>query len=192
MADFNAHPIPEGITTDQALMLTDNLPSAWFGCVNANIRPGAKVGVVGLGPIGLMAVQSCFILGASEVFAIDLLPERRAIAATLGATPVDGANALEVIAEATKGQGLDCVVEAVGADATIKMALMLAGKRGHVSAIGVTQTRDFAFPMGLAFMKGLTFPLGTCSGQSPWPALLPLLRSGRTPPEKYRKHELRR
>lgn len=190
MADFNAHHIPEGISTDQALMLTDNLPTAWFGCVNANIRPGSKVGVVGLGPIGLMAVQSCFVLGASEVYAIDLVPERRAIAASLGAIPVDGANALEVIAAATKNQGLDSVVEAVGADATIKMAIMLAGRRGHVSAIGVNQSRDFAFPMGLAFMKGLTFHIGTCSVQSHWPDLVPLIQSGRLTPEKFITHEM--
>ena len=190
MADFNAHVIPEGISADQALMLTDNLPTAWFGCVNANIQPGSRVGIVGLGPIGLMAVESAFVLGASEVYAIDLVAERRSIAAKLGAIPVDGANALEVIGEATNKKGLDCVVEAVGADATIKMALMLAGKRGHVSAIGVNQTRDFAFPMGLAFMKGLTFHIGTCSVQSHWPDLVPLVQSGRLKPEQFITHEM--
>lgn len=190
MADFNASLIPEGISTDQALMLTDNLPTAWFGCVNANIKPGSRVGVVGLGPIGLMAVQSCFVLGASEVYAIDLVPERRAVAASLGAIPVDGANALEVIADATKKQGLDSVVEAVGADATIKMAIMLAGKRGHVSAIGVNQSRDFSFPMGVAFMKGLTFHIGTCSVPLYWPELVPLILAGRLTPERFITHEM--
>src|ERR1700748_198300 len=48
-ADFNAHPVPEGLTPDQALMLTDNLPTAWFGCLGAEIAPGKTVVVVGLG-----------------------------------------------------------------------------------------------------------------------------------------------
>lgn len=191
MADFNARAIPEGITADQALMLTDNLPTAWFGCVNAAIEPGKRVGVVGLGPIGLMAVESAFVMGASEVYAIDLVPERRAIAEKLGAIPVDGANAVETIAAATKMKMLDCVVEAVGSDATIKMALMLAGLRGHVSVIGVNQTRDFAFPMGLSFVKGLTFHIGTCSVQSHWPELVPLIRNGRLHPEKFITHEMK-
>jgi threonine dehydrogenase-like Zn-dependent dehydrogenase len=52
-ADFNAAPIPEGLTADQALMLTDNLPTAWFGLRNAEVGPGDTVAVVGLGPIGL-------------------------------------------------------------------------------------------------------------------------------------------
>jgi threonine dehydrogenase-like Zn-dependent dehydrogenase len=66
-ADFNAAPIPEGLTADQALMLTDNLPTAWFGLRNAEVGPGDTVVVVGLGPIGLMAVEGAFVLGAARV-----------------------------------------------------------------------------------------------------------------------------
>src|SRR5580658_879169 len=84
-ADYNAAAIPEGLSEDQALMLTDNLPTAWFGLKGARIEPGETVAVVGLGPIGLMAVEGAFVLGAAQVFAIDLVPERRAIAASLGA-----------------------------------------------------------------------------------------------------------
>ncbi len=67
--DFNAAPIPEGLTAEQALMLTDNLPTAYYGCLNADIGPGKTVAVVGLGPIGLMAVECAWVLGASRVFA---------------------------------------------------------------------------------------------------------------------------
>ncbi|MFX7804635.1 NAD(P)-dependent alcohol dehydrogenase, partial [Acinetobacter baumannii] len=66
-ADANAVAIPEGVTPDQALMMTDALATAWFGARNADIRPGAAVGVIGLGPIGLMAVESAFVMGAHVV-----------------------------------------------------------------------------------------------------------------------------
>ncbi len=189
-ADFNAARIPEGITADQALMMTDSLATAWFGARNADIDNGRTVAVVGLGPIGLMAVQSAFVMGAARVYAIDLVPERRALAAELGAIALEPADAVEIIREQTKGRMIESVVEAVGHDATIELSLRLAAKRGTVSVIGVNQTRKFAFPMARAFAAGLTFRIGTCSVPEEWPALIPLIQSGRLTPEKYISHVL--
>jgi 2-desacetyl-2-hydroxyethyl bacteriochlorophyllide A dehydrogenase len=188
--DFNVAPIPDGLTGDQALMLTDNLPTAWFGLRNADIKPGQTVVVVGLGPIGLMAVEGAFVLGASRVFAIDLVPERRAIAASLGAIALDAAEAIPQIAEATQGRMADCAVEAVGADATINLALKAVGRAGTVSVIGVNQTRDFRIDMAVAFIKGLTFRIGTCSVPEHWTELIPLIQQGRLHPERYITHTL--
>jgi 2-desacetyl-2-hydroxyethyl bacteriochlorophyllide A dehydrogenase len=188
--DFNAAPIPEGLSPDQALMLTDNLPTAWFGCRNAAIEPGQNVVVVGLGPIGLMAVESAFVMGASRVFAIDLVAERRAIAEGLGATALDAAEAVTAIAEATHGRMADCAVEAVGADATINLAIKTVGRAGTVSVIGVNQTRKFEFDMAVAFVKGLTFRIGTCSVQQFWPQLVPLVQQGRLRPERFITHHM--
>jgi 2-desacetyl-2-hydroxyethyl bacteriochlorophyllide A dehydrogenase len=189
-ADFNAAPIPEGVSLDQALMLTDGLATAWFGCKNADIRPGKTVAVVGLGPIGLMAVESAFVMGAARVFAIDLVPERRRLAEQLGATALDAQDAVEIIREATGGRRADCVVEAVGADATIALSLRLAAKGGTVSVIGVNQDRTFDFPMGRAFGMGLTFRIGMCSVPEHWPELIPLIQNGRLKPERYISHVL--
>jgi 2-desacetyl-2-hydroxyethyl bacteriochlorophyllide A dehydrogenase len=189
-ADTNAWLIPEGITPDQALMLTDNLPTAYFGCKNAGIGPGQDVAVVGLGPIGLMAVEAAFVLGAARVFAVDLVPERRAIAASLGAIALDPATAVEEVRAATRGRLADCAVEAVGADATITLAMKLVGRQGTVSVVGVNQSRDFSFPMGLAFMKSLTFRIGTCSVPEHWPELVPLIQAGRLHPERFVTHEM--
>lgn len=190
MGDFNVRPIPNGISIDQALLLTDNLPTAHLGCKNANIEPGSVVGVVGLGPIGLMAVEICFALGAGKVFAIDLVKERRDMAASLGAIPLDPASAAQEIMEATSGKMLDSVVECVGADATISLSIGLAKRWGTVSAIGVNQSMDFKFPMGLAFVKGLKFAIGTCSVQSHWDELIALIRAGRLDPEKFITHRM--
>lgn len=189
-ADFNATIIPEGVSTDQALMLTDALATAWFGCRNADITMGKTVAVVGLGPIGLMAVESAFVMGAARVFAIDLLPERRAIAASLGAIALDAADAVEIVREVTQGRMAESVVEAVGADATIALSMRLAARRGTVSVIGVNQDRHYDFPMGRAFAKGLTFRIGTCSVPEEWPALVPLIQSGRLHPERFISHTM--
>jgi threonine dehydrogenase-like Zn-dependent dehydrogenase len=151
-ADFNAAPIPDGLTADQALMLTDNLPTAWFGLKGLRIQPGETVVVVGLGPIGLMGVEGAFAMGAGRVFAVDLVAERRAIAETLGAVALHPDSAAGVIAEATKGRMADAALEAVGADATIRTAIALVGRQGRVSAIGVNQTRKFELDMAVAFM----------------------------------------
>jgi threonine dehydrogenase-like Zn-dependent dehydrogenase len=190
MGDFNARPIPEGITADQALMLTDNLPTAHLACQRADIAPGGTVAVVGLGPIGLMAVEIAMTRGAAKVYALDLVEARRERAAELGAVAVDPATAAAWIMEDTKGRMVDSVVECVGADASLALSIKLAGMRGTVSAIGVSQTMDFKFPMALAMTKGLTFRIALCSIQSHWPELVALLRAGRLRPERFITHTM--
>lgn len=189
-ADMNAVKIPEGISTDQALMMTDALATAWFGARNADIRPGSSVAVIGLGPIGLMAVDSAFVMGAHVVYAIDPVPERRALATESGAIALHPEEALERVREDTHGRKLECVVEAVGADATVDLALRLVARRGTVSVIGVQQTRRYPFPLERAFAAGLTFRTGTCSVPEEFPALIPLVQSGRLKPERYVSHRL--
>jgi len=190
MGDFNVRHIPEGITEDQALMLTDNLPTAYLGCLNADIAPGKTVAVVGLGPIGLMAVELALVMGAAQVYALDLVPERRARAEALGATALDPVTAKAQITELTKGRMLDCAVEAVGSDVTIRAAIDLVGAQGTVSVIGVNQSMDFKFPMGLAFIKGLTFRISACSVQCHWDELVALIQSGRLHPESVITHRM--
>ena len=102
-ADINAVKIPEGISHDQALMMTDALATAWFGARNADIRPGKSVAVIGLGPIGLMAVDSAFVMGAHVVFAIDPVAERRALADARGRDRAASGQRSRRIREATQG-----------------------------------------------------------------------------------------
>jgi threonine dehydrogenase-like Zn-dependent dehydrogenase len=146
--------------------------------------------VVGLGPIGLMAVEGAQVMGASAVYAIDLNPGRRAIAQSLGAIPLDPAEAPARISEATRGQMADCAIEAVGADATITQAIQLVGRAGHVSVVGVSMNMSFAFPMGLAFFKGLHFAIGVCGVPQFWPELVALIQQQRLRPERFVSHTL--
>ena len=189
-ADMNAVKVPDGVSMEQALMMTDALATAWFGARQADIRPGSSVAVIGLGPIGLMAVESAFVLGAHVVYAIDPIPERRALAEAAGAIALHPDQALDRIKEDTRGNKLDCVVEVVGSDATVDLALRLVARRGTVSVIGVQQSRRYAFPLERAFAAGLTFRIGTCSVPEELPALFPLVQSGRLRPERYISHRL--
>jgi 2-desacetyl-2-hydroxyethyl bacteriochlorophyllide A dehydrogenase len=189
-ADMNAVPVPEGVSMEQALMMTDALATAWFGARNADIKPGSSVAVIGLGPIGLMAVDSAFVMGAHVVYAIDPVPERRAMAEASGAIALHPDQALERIKEDTHGVKIDCVVEVVGSDATVDFALRLVRRRGTVSVIGVQQSKRFAFPLERAFGAGLTFRVGTCSVPEELPALFPLVQSGRLRPERYVSHRM--
>jgi len=189
-ADFNAQIIPEGITTDQALMMTDALATAWFGARGADIQRGSTVAVIGLGPIGLLAAEAAFIMGAARVFGIDLVEDRRAAGRAIGLETPDPTYARETVQEATSGRMCDSVIEAVGHSGTIRAALGLSGKRGTVSVVGVAQERAFEFPVSKAFGMGLTFRIGTCSVPQEWPELIPLVQSGRIKPERYIRHTL--
>jgi len=190
VADFNAARIPDGVNLDQALMLTDALPTAWYGCVNADIGPGRQVAVVGLGPIGLAAVECAFVMGAARVFAIDPVSERRERAQALGAVPFVPGEARQAIRDATQGSMVECVAEAVGADASIAQALRLAANGGTVSVIGAPRSLKFEFPMGLAMERSLTFRIGICSPARWWPALVPLVQQGRLGVERNITHRL--
>ncbi|MEL0252009.1 MAG: zinc-binding dehydrogenase, partial [Novosphingobium sp.] len=190
VADVNAVLIPEGVSEDQALLMTDALATAWFGARNAEIVPGSSVAVIGLGPIGLMAVESAFVMGAHVVYAIDPIAERRALAEACGAIAVTPDMALETVREATKGRKLDCAIEVVGRDETVDLALRLVRARGTVSVIGVQQSRRYAFPLERFFAAGLTFRAGTCSVPEELPTLFPLVQSGRLKPERHISHRL--
>lgn len=188
--DFNAAPIPEGLTDEQALMLTDAAATAWFGCELARVAPGSQVGVIGLGPIGLMAVEDSFAMGAARVFAIDPVAERRAIAASLGAIALDPSEAIDVIREETNGRMLNSVLEAAGVSAALTLALALPGRLQNVAAIGVNLSPTFDFPMGHLFMHGVNLAVGTCSVPAYWPKIVPLIQSGRIRPEQFITHRV--
>ena len=186
-ADGNLAPIPDGVSDNAAVLLTDNAPTAWFGARRARIEPGDDVAVIGLGPVGLFAVMAAQLMGAGRVFAIDLVGSRRQQAKSLGAIPIDG-EPRESIQELTKGRGVNAAIEAVGADATIDMAIKLCGRLGRVSVVGANQSPKFAFPMKLVQAMGLEFSIGLCSVQYELDALMNLTLAGRLHPETIVTH----
>ncbi|MDG2304958.1 MAG: alcohol dehydrogenase catalytic domain-containing protein [Candidatus Binatia bacterium] len=184
-ADNTLAIIPEGMTEEQALMLTDNLPTGWFGATRADIAPGSTVAVVGLGPVGQHAVESALVLGASRVLALDLVPERLAAAAAVGAEPVPvDADTVARVQELTGGRGVDASIEAVGRDDSIKLAMDIAGRGATISVVGVPDSPEVSFPALAVQGRNQTLRLSLCPVQSTWNALIPLVLEGRLHPER--------
>ncbi len=190
VADHALLKIPDGVTTEQAVLLTDILPTGFFGARMADIQPGNTVVIIGAGPVGIQALLSAQLFGPARIFQVDRVPERLAMVEKLGAIPVHADRAAEVIAEATNGLGAECVIEAVGLEATIQQAILLARANGTVSVIGVNTQEALAFPMGAAFMKDLTFRTGLVPVPELWSSLVPLVAAGKLHPEVVFTHHM--
>ena len=115
-ADVGALKIPEGLTDEQVLFLSDIFPTGYMAAENCNIEPGDTVAVWGCGPVGQFAIRSAFMLGAERVMAIDRFPERLAMAANGGAETInyEENDVYETLMENTGGMGPDSCIDAVG------------------------------------------------------------------------------
>lgn len=111
--------LPDDVTDDQAIMLSDIFPTAWFGAKLAEVQDGDTVAVFGAGPVGLFAVISAFLQGAGRVISVDRHADRLDMAREQGAEPVnfDEEDPIDVIRDLTGGIGPDRVIDAVGVDA---------------------------------------------------------------------------
>ncbi|WP_122466990.1 zinc-dependent alcohol dehydrogenase [Brevundimonas lutea] len=115
-ADVGPIKVPDGLSDDQVLFLSDIFPTGWMAAENCDIQPGQTVLVFGCGPVGQFAIRSAFLMGAERVIAIDEVPERMALARAAGAEVIDFSEGdlQERIKEMTNGEGPDAVIEAVG------------------------------------------------------------------------------
>lgn len=177
-ADFQLLAIPEGIGTEQALLLTDNLATGWAAANRADIPIGGTVAVIGLGAVGMCALLSAFTLGAATVFAIDPVASRRDRAASRGAVPI-APPAGQPVRELTNGLGADSVIDAVGTDTSINDALDAVRTGGTVSIVGVHDLTPYPLPALACLIRSLTIRLTTAPVQQTWPELIPLLQAGR-------------
>jgi 2-desacetyl-2-hydroxyethyl bacteriochlorophyllide A dehydrogenase len=184
-ADYTLAALPDGMSEEQGLMLTDNLPTGWFGAIRADIEPGATVAVVGAGPVGQHAVESAFLLGAARVLVIDPVAERRDAATLVGAEPLPpDEDIIARVREATSGRMAASVIEAVGRPESIRLAVEIAGRGATISIVGVPTEPQLPVPPTTLQMNNQTLRLSLCPVQSTWPALLPLVREGRLKPER--------
>ncbi|CAN5690753.1 zinc-dependent alcohol dehydrogenase [soil metagenome] len=119
-AHFGPIKVPGDHSDDRFLYLSDILPTAWQAVAYADVPEGGSLAVLGLGPVGQMAVRIARYLGVEEVFAVDSVRERLALAVRHGGTPID-MNDIDDVAEAllqlTDGRGPDSVIDAVGMEA---------------------------------------------------------------------------
>ena len=177
-ADFQLGTIPDGIDTEQALLLTDNLATGWAAAKRADIPIGGTVAVIGAGAVGQCALRSAYLLGAAEVFAVDPVPGRRDRAAAAGARPFDSP-AAQAVLEATDGLGADAVIDAVGSDTSLDDALACVRAGGTVSVVGVHDLAPYPLPALVCLLRSLTIRMTTAPVQQTWPELIPLLQAGR-------------
>ena len=191
-ADASVVKIPEGISVEQAVLLTDILPTGYLGAQRADISPGDTVVVIGLGPVGVFALQCAQLYGPSRILAVDMVPDRLARAAELGAEPIDASDGGTVakVLEATGGRGAQAVIEAVGADASVTDAIFCAAPGGTISVIGVNLNIAFPFPVPVALMKRLTFRVTIAAIPTTWSALFPLVQNGKLRPEEVFTHRM--
>lgn len=185
-ADVGPLKIPESLSDEQVVFLTDIFPTGYMAAENCNIQEGDTVAVWGAGPVSQFAIASAKMLGAHQVIAIDDVPERLAMARRQGAITIDMADeyVYEKLMHYTGGRGPDSVIDGVGMEAhgqtldawldNVKAKLLLATDRTHalrqainccrkggtVSIPGVYGGFVDKFPLGAAFGKGLTFKMG--------------------------------
>jgi len=190
-ADTTLIPLPDDVTDEEAIFLGDTLSTAAFGVRRAGIRPGDSVAVVGAGPVGLLAIQYALASGAALVIALDRIQNRldRARAAGAEALPADDL-AVKKVRAMTEGEGPAAVVEAVGTDASLRLAFQIVRGFGTVSSLGVFENPDIPIPMGRAFARDLTFRSGMANVQAEWPHVLQMVRRGRLKPLPLVTHRL--
>src|SRR5690625_3586216 len=140
-ADSSLHKLPEAVSDEAAVMLSDILPTGFeIGVRNGRVKPGDVVAVIGAGPVGLAVIMTAGLYGASRVIAVDLDDNRLELATTFGATDsVNNSRAdwKDQVLAMTDGLGVDVAVEAVGVPATFEMATELIRPGGTVANVGV-------------------------------------------------------
>lgn len=116
--NHNLIKIPDTVTDDQAILLSDIFPTAYFAVDIALVKPGNIVVVMGCGPVGQFVIASCKLLGVSKIIAIDTYPDRLEMARQQGAEVIDfnKEDSVDVVKKLTNNSMADVVIDAVGVD----------------------------------------------------------------------------
>ena len=208
-ADIGPIKVPDRLTDEQVLFLSDIFPTGYMAADFCNIQPGDTIAIWGCGPVGQMAIKSAFMLGAERVIAVDTVPERLALAEASGAVVLDfmDEDIYDKIMDLTNGRGADACIDAVGTEAEaaaswdsrldrIKVATFMGTDRPHVLRQAIHCCRNFGtvsivgvyggfldkIPMGSAINRGLTFKMAQTPVQRYLPLLLERIEKGEIDP----------
>lgn len=181
MADATLMRVPEGISPEEALLMGDIFSTGFFCAEQADAGPAGTFVVVGCGPVGLMTMTAARELGVERLFAVDLIPDRLALAEQFGATPIHLLNddPVAVVKEATDGRGADGVMEVVGSQPAMRLATDLLRPGGTISSIGVHTEDTMAFTPVEAYDKNITFRSGRCPARHYMERLVPVVQARR-------------
>lgn len=216
-SDVGPLKVPDGLTDEQVLFLSDIFPTGYMAAENCDIEAGDTIAVWGCGPVGQMAIKSAYLLGAGKVIAVDRVPERLDMARSIGAEVVDyeeDKDVIERLKELTAGRGPDACIDAVGVEGhgtgfmnfydqvkfTLKMetdrpialrqAIQGCRPGGIVSVPGVYAAFVDKLNFGAAFGKGLTFRMGQTHTQRYMKPLLERIEKGEIDPSFVITHRL--
>lgn len=190
-ADTDLSHIPEGVTLEQALMCVDMVTTGFTGVESANIQFGDSVCVIGIGPVGLMAVAGTKLKGAGRIIAVGTRSNCVTLAKEFGATDVisykDG-DIVEQVMKLTEGRGVDAVIIAGGNNKVFSQAVLMTRYSGRIANINYyTSTEPLEIPMlswGMG-QAGKTITGDLCKGgRVRIERLMQLIQYGRLQPEK--------
>src|SRR3954451_8688659 len=188
-ADTSLYRMPEGVTDEQAIFLADSLPTGYeVGVLAGNVRPGHTVAVVGAGAVGLAAVLTTGLWGASRVIAVDTNKFRLQKALEFGATDAVevGPGTVDDVRALTGGLGVDVSIEAVGYPETLRTTAALVRPGGRIANSGVHGV-PVELPMQEMWIQNVTLTMGLVDTVS-IPTLLKMVEGGRIPAEKMGTH----
>ena len=190
-ANLTLRRVPEGMSADVALFAGDVMGTGYHAVAHAEMRAGDSVAVLGLGPVGLCAVQAAIAGGAVKVFAIDTVAERLEMAERFGATALHltEQDPKRAVRAATEGLGVDVAVDAVGDPGPLALAISLARDAGTVSGIGAYAGKG-EVPLGLAWLKGLQLRLGLANVIAHVDRVLALMETGKLDPSPLVTHHM--
>jgi alcohol dehydrogenase len=189
-AENSLHLLPEGVSDEQAVMLSDILPTGFeIGVQYGRVKPGDTVAVVGAGPVGLAAIATAGLCGAASVVALDLDANRLERAREFGATDVvvsSAADWKEQVLALTDGAGVDVAIEAVGIPQTFAMALDLVRPGGNVANVGV-HGKPVQLHLEDLWIRNINISMGLVNANTT-PMLLRLVAQRKIPAEKFATH----
>jgi 2-desacetyl-2-hydroxyethyl bacteriochlorophyllide A dehydrogenase len=191
-ADLTLREVPEGMSDEVALFAGDVMGTGYHAVVETGIGRGDTAAVLGLGPVGLCAVQAAKAAGAERVIAIDTVADRLEMARAFGAEPVHltEEDPKAVVKAATEGRGVDAAIDAVGHPEAFDLACRLARKCGTVSATGVYAER-MEVHMGVVWIKALTVKTGHANVIKHLDPVLDALSSGALDPSPLVTHHMK-
>lgn len=192
-ADTNLLPLPDALDDERALFLGDILTTGVYGAEVADVRPGDTVAVVGAGPVGFFAIQAAVARGADRVLALDMLPDRLALAERAGAEAVDvsSQHPQMALAERTGDRGADVVIEAVGHPSAFETAIDVVRRGGRVVVVGMYTSETTQVPIGIWWARALDVRFaGVCPVHTWWGVALDDVMGGRIDPLPVVSHRL--
>jgi 2-desacetyl-2-hydroxyethyl bacteriochlorophyllide A dehydrogenase len=190
-ADLVLRRVPQGMSDEVALFAGDVMGTGYHAVVDSGLQPGDTAAVLGLGPVGLCAVQAARACGAARVVAVDSVPERLAMAESFGAHAVhlEEGDPRAVVREATAGRGVDVCIDAVGHPSALDLAVRLTRKCGTVQSVGVYAER-VELHMGLVWIKALRLCTGHANVLAHVDPVLAMMSAGQLDPTPLVTHHM--